>query len=332
MAKVETAILEVRGLSIEVPSTAGPLRLLEGVDLTVGRGEAVGLVGESGSGKSLTCMAVMGMLPAGATASGHVLFGGQDLLALDDRRMRAVRGREIAMILQDPMTALNPVFTVGNQVVESARLTGVASGRQEGWTRSIAALGDVAIPRPEDRLRQYPHQLSGGMRQRVVAAMSMIGHPKLLLADEPTTALDVSVQDQLLSLFVDLQSRSGTALLLVSHDLAVIARTCQRVAVMYGGQVVERGLVDEVFSQPAHPYTQSLLRAHRSLLDVTAEGPLFQISGEPPPPAARVPGCPFAPRCPIAQDRCRSERPTTITLGERRDAACWALHEGGGHV
>jgi oligopeptide/dipeptide ABC transporter ATP-binding protein len=324
-------ILTVEDLRTYMFTRSGVVKAVDGVSFSLNAGDALGLVGESGSGKSMTCNSIMRLLPrpAGQTVSGKVIWNGRDLLQLSEREMRTVRGSEIGMILQDPLMSLNPVFTVGNQVGEPFRLRGAARSRKDLRERVVDVLRQVNIPSPEARLKQYPFEFSGGMRQRTVAAMALAGGPGLLIADEPTTSLDVTIQDQFLRLLRDLQDRTGMALILVTHDLGIVAETCNKVAVMYGGKIVEFGDVRQVLTAPVHPYTEALLKA----LPVpgTRQRRLYQISGEPPnmldPPA----GCAFEPRCPRAMPSCKTVQPPMRMLPGGRLAACHALQFEGVH-
>ncbi len=329
------AVLEVEGLTCEFLTEEGPAQAVRGVDFHVARGETLGLVGESGCGKSATGLALMGLLPlpAGRVASGRIVLEGEALLKLRERQMRDLRGDRIAMVFQEPMTALNPVMVVGEQVAEVLRRhRGI--GRRQARDRAVALLEEVGIPAAVERARDYPHQLSGGMRQRVVIAMAIACEPALLIADEPTTALDVTIQAQILDLLRSLQRRTGMAVLLITHDLGVVAQVCHRVLVMYAGQIVEAGPVAEVFDSPLHPYTEGLLRSvpgshegsppgHEGEVE---PGPgrrrLQEIPGSVPPISHRPPGCTFGPRCHLARDRCRQEPPRLRELSAGRLARC----------
>jgi peptide/nickel transport system ATP-binding protein len=295
-------LLDVRALSVAFKTSDGELPVTRNISFSVTPGERVGIVGESGCGKTVTGLSLLRLLPPrSARLSGQILFEGRDLATLSAREMRAVRGREIAMIFQEPMSALDPVFTVGDQISEAYR-THFAVGRREGRERAIAALADVGIPAPERRCDEYPHQLSGGMRQRVMIAMALICEPKLLIADEPTTALDVTVQSQITDLLRRLSERTGTALLFITHDLGVVAETCTRMITMYAGEVVEDAPVDDVLVKPRHPYTSGLLR---SLPGLSARRSVLpSIPGRVPSLLAMPAGCRFQPRCTHADDRC----------------------------
>ena len=316
-------LLHVRGLTVDVVGERGVGRAVDGISFSVRRSEALGLIGESGSGKSLTCLSLMRLNQAPGTAitGGVIEFDGQDLLRLDADAMRAYRGRRIAMVLQDPMAALNPVLSVRDQIGEVLALhRGVRGAAQEPIALDLLRL--LRVPDPSRVLRSYPHQLSGGMRQRVVSAIALAGGPDLLIADEPTTALDVTVQAAYLRLLRHLQQEKSLAILFVTHDLGAIARICDRVAVMYGGRIVEVTDVTTIFRAPRHPYTQALLR---SLPDVDRRPERLEpIPGQPPSVFAPRAGCPFAPRCGEATDRCRTEAPPEIRLADGHTVRCWA--------
>jgi oligopeptide/dipeptide ABC transporter ATP-binding protein len=301
------AVLRVRDLAVRFDRGRGVVHAVNGVSFELEAGGALGLVGESGSGKSVTSLAILRLLPRpAARVSGEAWFGGRDLFRLDDREMRGLRGKEISLVPQDPMSGLNPVLTVGEQVAETIRAhEDVRWG--EARRRAAELLGAVGIPRPGDQLGRYPHQFSGGMRQRVLIAIALALRPALLIADEPTTALDVTVQAQVLELLRQLTVERGTAILLISHDLGIMARMTRRIAVMYAGYVVESAPTAEVFARPHHPYTVGLLR---SIPRVAGVGrPLAHIAGAPPEPGRLPPGCPFAPRCGWALEACWQEMP-----------------------
>ena len=316
------ALLNVADLTIAFPR-ATPVR---GLSFSVNPRETVALVGESGSGKSLTALALLGLLPSGARiASGRVAFAGRDLTALKDRDLRAVRGRDIAMIFQEPMTSLNPVLTLGDQITEVVRLHQGLS-RAAAKRRAVELLDLVRIPEPQRRVDEHPHQLSGGMRQRVMIAIAVACSPKLLIADEPTTALDVTIQKQILDLLVRLQKERGMALILITHDMGVVAETAQRVAVMYAGQLAETRPVADLFARPRHPYTGALLDAlpERAL----GKRRLPTIPGMVPGIADRPAGCLFSPRCRFATDRCRAERPALLDVDNGRARCFYPLPDG----
>ena len=314
-------LLAIRDLCVEFDTDAGPLRVVEHVDLEVASGQVVGLVGESGSGKTVTSLSIMRLLasPPGRITGGEICFEGQDLLALSFEQMRRIRGSEIGMVFQDPMTSLNPAYTIGNQLAEAVRLHEDIS-RKEARQRALEMLELVAIPDPAQRMHEFAHQLSGGMRQRVMIAMALICSPKLLIADEPTTALDVTIQAQILDLLRSLQTERNLGVLLVTHDLGVIADVCDQVAVMYAGQIVEQGSVDDLFERPRHPYTEGLLRAMPQTGKVGET--LFVIPGQVPSPSAMPVGCRFHLRCPYAVDACRSDAIELVDVGDGQRSRC----------
>jgi peptide/nickel transport system ATP-binding protein len=307
-----TALLDVRDLHTYFHTDDGVVKAVDGVDFSVEPGQTVGIVGESGSGKSVTCLTIMGLNEKRNTeSSGQVLFDGEDLLNVGHGRLRALRGSEIAMIFQDPMTSLNPVHSIGRQLVETVLLHRDIS-KKEARSRAIESLKEVGIPRAERRIGDYPHQFSGGMRQRVMIAMAMINDPKLLIADEPTTALDVTTQAQILALMQKLQEDHGTAIILITHDLGVVAETADEVVVMYAAKVIEHAKVDGIFNRPQHPYTWGLLGS-LPRLDVDVER-LEQIPGQPPSLLRPPRGCRFHPRCPYVMDVCRQKVPELMPL------------------
>jgi oligopeptide/dipeptide ABC transporter ATP-binding protein len=318
-------LLQIRNLSVSFKTDAGPVFAVRGVDLALSEGETLALVGESGCGKSVTALSILRLLetPPGAYEAGQILLSGEDLLRVSEARIREVRGNDVAMIFQEPMTSLNPVFPVGEQVAEAIELHQEVSAEQ-ARARAVEALRRVGIPAPEQRVDEYPHQLSGGLRQRVMIAMALACSPRLLIADEPTTALDVTIQAQILELIAKLQAELGMAVLLITHDLGVVAETAHRVAVMYAGRVVEEAPVFELFERPRHPYTAGLLRS-RPRLDVGG-GKLVPIEGSVPDALHVPPGCAFHPRCPHAVERCRREDPPLVADGARR-FACWVTAE-----
>ncbi|MDH4117138.1 MAG: ABC transporter ATP-binding protein [Acidimicrobiia bacterium] len=295
-------LMEVQGLTVEFPTEDGLVRAVRGVDMHIAEGEVLGIVGESGSGKSVTALATMRLLPKRAQVSGQVLFEGRDLLTLPDRAMRGVRGSDIAMIFQDPMTALNPVFTVGEQIVEMIRAHAPV-GKPLAWKRTVELLDLVGISEPSRRARQYPHEFSGGMRQRAMIAMAVANRPKLLIADEPTTALDVTIQAQVMEVITEVQKAVGSALLLITHDLGLVAGIAHRVQVMYAGRVFENGATDEIFYRSVNPYTKGLLRSIPRL-DAKEKTRLYTIPGLPPSGLSRNEACPFRPRCEFADAVC----------------------------
>jgi oligopeptide/dipeptide ABC transporter ATP-binding protein len=300
-------LLEIRSLHTYFQTREGLVRAVDGVSFYLDRGELLGLVGESGCGKSITALSIMRLVaPPGKIVAGEILFAGRDLLKLSNAEMRSVRGNDVAMIFQDPMTSLNPVFTVGEQIAEALRLHRKLS-RKAARAAAIEAMREVSIPDPELRVNDYPHQLSGGMRQRVMIAMALACDPKVLIADEPTTALDVTIQAQILELLNNLRRTRDLAVLLITHDLGVVAEVADRVAVMYTGKIVEESPVEELFARPKHPYTEGLLRSVPKLTakDVARKTRLQTIEGAVPRPTALPPGCHFEPRCPYRMPRCR---------------------------
>jgi oligopeptide/dipeptide ABC transporter ATP-binding protein len=319
-------LLELRDLRIEFPGTPRPLAAVGNASFGLAHGEVLGLVGESGSGKSVTSMAIMRLLPPQALVRGEILFQEsgssvrQDLLQLDHEAMRRLRGSRISMIFQEPMTALNPVMRVGEQIAEAVRAHNNVS-KKESWERAVEALKEVAIPDAARRARDYPHQLSGGMRQRVMIAMAIANRPELLIADEPTTALDVTIQAQILELLESLREKFGLTMLFISHDLAVVSKVADRVAVMYAGSLIELGPRDEIFRAPAHPYTRGLLEAVPTLK--TERGrPLQTIEGTVPPLHSVPGGCPFEPRCDYRVPDCARELPPLIEVSSGHWARC----------
>jgi oligopeptide/dipeptide ABC transporter ATP-binding protein len=316
-------LLEIENLSTHYVSARGTrvVRAVDQVSLRINAGETLGIVGESGSGKSTLALTILRVLPPAARiVEGRMLFEGEDLVQKSDDEMRHIRGKRIAMILQDPMASLNPLFTIGDQVAEPMRVhEGV--GRATAWRRARELLKAVRIPSPETRVTQYPHEMSGGMRQRIVGAIGISCEPRLLIADEPTTSLDLTIQAQYLNLLRELQRAHGLALIFITHNLGIVAKMCDQLAVMYAGRVVESGPVSQIFNAPAHPYTEALLNSIPRMSDSAQR--LTAIEGQPPDLAALPPGCAFAPRCVRAVDRCRAEAPPEFALGERRTARCW---------
>ena len=321
-------LLDVRDLQVEFDTWDGRVRVIESLSFALDPAQTLCIVGESGCGKSMTALAVMGLVPqpAGHVTGGRIVFDGEDLLRAPEARRRSVRGNAISMIFQEPMTSLNPVYTVGEQIAEVLRLhKGV--GRAAAQARAIDMLRAVHIPEPERRVRDFPHQFSGGMRQRVMIAIALACEPKILIADEPTTALDVTVQAQIFDLLHELRDRRGTAIVLITHDMGAVAEMADRVIVMYAGRKVEEGDVDQVHERPAHPYTRGLL-ACRPQLRLGEPGPrevLPEIPGVVPPLHLIGRGCAFAPRCPQAQPRCHAQAPPQTVLDAGHAAACWLL-------
>ncbi|RZN29457.1 ABC transporter ATP-binding protein [Bradyrhizobium sp. Leo121] len=324
------AVLEVKNLKTVFFTNSGLFRAVDDVSFSVRRGETLAIVGESGCGKSVTALSVMRLVPdpPGKIVGGEIVLEGQNLLALDDEAMRRIRGNRISMIFQEPMTSLNPVMRIGDQITEALRLHQEISGK-EAWKQAVDMLRLVRIPEPERRAQEYPHQLSGGMRQRAMIAMALACRPALLIADEPTTALDVTIQAQILALMVDLQKKLGTGLILITHDLGVVAQTAQRVIVMYAGRKVEEASVEALFENPLHPYTRGLMASIPAVpsLDAKADVRLVEIPGMVPSLTKLPTGCAFAPRCRFAIPRCREEYPPLGDFGGRHLAACWRAGE-----
>ena len=319
-------VLEVRGLSVEFATRRGVARVLDDVALQIGRGQTLGVVGESGCGKSVTALAVMRLIasPPGRIVGGQVLFDGRDLLALPEHEMRRVRGNRVSMIFQEPMTSLNPAYTVGDQIGETLRVHEGLS-RRDALARTVAMLEAVGIPAPAQRVHEYPHQFSGGMRQRVMIAMALACKPDVLIADEPTTALDVTVQAQIFDLISELRERTGTAVMLITHDMGAVAEMCDVVAVMYAGRVVETGPVRAILGEPLHPYTRGLIACAPGRRTVAPGQMLEEIPGTVPSLLERGAGCLFADRCSHASARCRERLPAVTTLPGGRAVQCW-LH------
>ena len=317
-------LLQVKNLVVEFPNRRGTLRAIDGISFDIAPGEILGVVGESGAGKSLTGASIIGLLePPGRIASGEVLLEGQRIDNLNNDQLRHIRGRKIGAIFQDPLTSLNPLYSVGKQLTETIQAH-LPVSNAEARKRAIDLLKDTGIPAAEQRIDHYPHQFSGGMRQRVVIALALAAEPKLIVADEPTTALDVSIQAQIISLLKNICKNRGAAVMLITHDMGVIAETCDRVAVMYAGRIVEIGPVHEVINRPAHPYTAGLMA---SIPDITQDREyLNQIDGAMPRLNAIPVGCAFNPRCPKVFDRCKTERPVLADAGATR-AACWLVEQ-----
>ncbi len=317
-------LLEVKNLTVEFPAAGRTTAAVREVSFTIGQGEVLGLVGESGSGKSVTSLAIMRLLVPQARASGQILFEGHDLLRLSQDEMREVRGEKISMIFQEPMTALNPVMRIGDQVAEAVlahQRNGDRISKNEAWERAVEALRTVSIPDVERRARDYPHQLSGGQRQRIMIAMAIVNRPTLLIADEPTTALDVTIQAQILELLAELRHKFGLAMLFISHDLAVVSEVSDRIAVMYAGALVEMGPAQAVFRTPAHPYTMGLLKSVPTLRTNRHE-PLRTIEGTVPAITALPPGCAFEPRCDRRVEKCAAALPALTEVGPGHVARC----------
>jgi len=321
-------LLRVRGLRTQFPTSDGLVKAVDGVDFELHQGETLGIVGESGSGKSVTALSIVRLLQhPGRIASGEVLYRGRDLVKLSQNEMEKIRGAEIAMIFQDPMTSLNPVYRVGWQVAEPLRLHKKLDRRQS-FLEAIQMLERVGIPEPAQRARNFPHEFSGGMRQRAMIAMGLTTQPSVLIADEPTTSLDVTIQAQILELLKHVNEDLGTATILITHNLGVVAGMCERIVVMYAGRIVEQGPTEDVFAHPKHPYTWALLRS-MPRLDAETHLPLQAIEGMPPDPVSMPVGCRFHPRCQFAVERCLKDEPSLGPVTKTQLAACWVTQAGG---
>ncbi|TDT58413.1 ABC transporter ATP-binding protein [Fonticella tunisiensis] len=318
-------LLEIRNLKTSFYTHVGEVKAVGGVSIDLNKGEAIGIVGESGSGKSITMMSLMGLLSEnGKIIDGEIIFEGRDLAKLSEEEMQKIRGNEIGMIFQDPMTSLNPVLTIGDQLMEPL-IKHKKMSKKEAWDRAVQMLSLVGIPSPESRMKQYPHEFSGGMRQRVMIAMALACEPKLLIADEPTTALDVTIQAQILELMKELKDKINTSIILITHDLGVVADVCDRINVMYGGLVAETGSTRDIFYRPKHPYTWGLLKSIPNPKKDEKER-LKPIEGQPPDLLKPPVGCPFADRCEYAMKICMQQRPPLFEVGEGHKAACWLNH------
>jgi len=329
-ARTEERVLDVKNLQTVFFTNSGLFRAVDDVSFSVRRGETLAIVGESGCGKSVSALSIMRLVPdpPGRIVGGTVTLEGTDLLGISENEMRKVRGNRISMIFQEPMTSLNPVMRIGDQITEVVQLHRSMTNK-EAWQQAVEMLRLVRIPEPERRAQEYPHQLSGGMRQRAMIAMALACRPALLIADEPTTALDVTIQAQILALIVDLQKKLGTGLILITHDLGVVAQTAQRVIVMYAGKKVEEATVEALFENPRHPYTRGLMASMPAVISLGAKEDvrLNEIPGMVPSLTNLPPGCAFAPRCPLAIDRCRAEYPPLEDFGDNHFAACWRAAE-----
>ena len=322
-------VLEVKDLKTYFKTDAGIVKAVDGVSFTLHEGETLGIVGESGSGKSVTNLSIMRLIPSppGKVVGGEALFEGVDILKLSEREMREIRGNKISMIFQDPMTSLNPFLRISTQMVETIRLHEKDVSKQEALKRSIDMLKLVGIPSAEKRIQNYPHQFSGGMRQRVMIAMALSCNAQVLVADEPTTALDVTIQAQILELIDKLSTKMGTAVILVTHDLGVVAGMCDQVCVMYAGKIVEKAATEDLYARPSHPYTEGLIKSVPRM-DTTKKGNrLFSIEGQPPNVIDLPPCCPFHPRCHKAMEVCRHAYPTAKDLGKGHEVACWLYND-----
>jgi oligopeptide/dipeptide ABC transporter ATP-binding protein len=320
-------VLEVHDLHTHIFTRWGVVRAVDGVSFYLRQGETLGIVGESGCGKTMTALSLLRLVPrpGGRIVQGKILLEGENLLEKSDNEMRHIRGRRISMILQDPQTSLNPVFTVGNQLIEGIRIHHRQESYQSLVRRAIEALKQVRVAAPERRVQDYPHQMSGGMKQRVVGAISISCEPRVIIADEPTTSLDVTIQAQYLRLLREIQEETGLSLIFITHDFGIVAKMCDRVIVMYAGRIVESGPVREIFNKPSHPYTQALLSSVPKLEERPER--LYSIQGQPPALWDVPPGCRFAARCAYADDRCQQEYPPSFTIGDGHSADCWRLED-----
>ena len=329
MENTNNNILEIKNLHTYFYTDSGVIKSVDGVDIELREGTTLGIVGESGSGKSVTALSVMRLLmgTTGKVAEGEILFEGRDLTKLDDEERRKMRGEKISMIFQEPMTSLNPVMKIGDQITECILMHNNIS-KQEAWDKAVEMLKLTGVPRVERMMKEYPFQLSGGQRQRVMIAMALVCKPKILIADEPTTALDVTIQAQILDLMENLKQKTGTSILFITHDLGVVAEVCDDVVVMYSGRVVEKGDVRSIFASPSHPYTRGLLASIPKLGECAEE--LESIPGNVPNPKYMPQGCKFAPRCSCAFDKCREEEPGFYDVGEGHMSRCWLCEKKGG--
>ncbi|MGE3537526.1 MAG: ABC transporter ATP-binding protein [Candidatus Tectimicrobiota bacterium] len=322
--QIGDVVLEVQDLHTYCFTRFGVVKAVNGVNFQLRQGETLGVVGESGCGKSMTALSLLRLVPepAARIVQGKILLQGEDLLTKSDKEMRQIRGRRISMILQDPQTSLNPVFTIGNQLIEAIK-SHHKSGMKDMVQRAITALKQVRVAAPERRVEDYPHQMSGGMKQRVVGAIALSCEPHVIIADEPTTSLDVTIQAQYLRLLREIQDETGLSIIFITHDFGIVAKMCDRVMVMYAGSPVETGTVRDIFNHPSHPYTQALLNSVPKLEERTER--LFSIEGQPPPLWNLPQGCRFAPRCPYTEARCEQAYPHSFTVAEGHNADCWRL-------
>ena len=325
MEEKKTKLLEVKDLRVSFFTPAGEVKAVGGISYELNDGEVMGIVGESGSGKSVEAYSIIGLLQSpGKVVGGSILFEGENVLEFSEQRMRNFRGNEVSMIFQNPMTCLNPVYTIGNQLIEALRCHNEEVTHKEAYDRAREMLELVGIHDSARRMKQYPHELSGGMRQRVMIAMSLICSPKLLIADEPTTALDVTIQAQILELMKDIRQKTGMAIIFITHNLGVVADICDKISVMYAGKIVEQGSVDEIFYNPSHPYTKGLLRS-MPRVDAEQYERLIPIEGTPVDMLNPPEGCPFGPRCEHCMKVCLKHNPPNISISDGHTAACWLL-------
>ncbi len=321
----EKVLLEVKDLRVSFFTPAGEVKAVGGISYDIKHGEVMGIVGESGSGKSVEAYSIMGLLQSpGKVIGGSITFEGEDVLTFDNKQIQDFRGKRVSMIFQNPMTCLNPVYTVGDQLIEAVRVHNKKISRKEAWAKAIEMLELVGINNPQKRLKQYPHEFSGGMRQRVMIAMGLICDPKLLIADEPTTALDVTIQAQILELMKKIQKKTGMAIVFITHNLGVVAEICDKVAVMYAGHIVEKGIVNDIFYEPKHPYTVGLLES-MPRIDANEYERLIPISGTPVDMLNPPSGCPFGPRCKHCMKICLRKTPPLFAVGDDHYSACWLL-------
>ena len=326
-------ILEVHDLHTSFFSHLGEIQAVRGSSFSLNAGELLGIVGESGSGKSVTALSIMGLIESpGRIKAGRILFNGKELTTMSQRELSEIRGNEISMIFQDPMTSLNPVYTIENQMVEVIRKHNTDMSRKRAAARAVEMLELVGIPEPAKRIKSYPHEFSGGMRQRVMIATALSCGPRLLIADEPTTALDVTIQAQILDLMKHLKDGLHAAIIIITHDLGVIAEVCDRIVVMYGGTIMERGSVDEIFYDPRNPYTVGLHQSVPNMSESAQKQRLIPIEGSPPDLMHPPQGCPFSPRCPHAMRICLERSAPMVRLSDTHTSACWLLHEGAPRV
>ena len=318
-------ILQVNDLHTYFFNRRGVTKAVDGITFTLRQGETLGIVGESGCGKTMTALSLLGLVPrpAARIVSGEIILDGEDLTKKSEEEMRKIRGRKISMILQDPQTSLNPVFSIGNQVIEALGIS-EKTNRKSMFNRAVESLRSVRVAAPESRMSDYPHQMSGGMKQRVIGAISMASSPNVIIADEPTTALDVTIQLQYLNLLKDIQQETGMAIIFITHDFGIVARMCDRVAVMYAGRIIESADVRSLFNKPSHPYTQALIN---SVPQMDRTDRLFSIDGQPPALWDLPEGCRFAERCEHARPQCRQEYPAVFPAGEDHVASCWMLDQ-----
>ena len=318
-------ILQVNDLHTYFFNRRGVTKAVDGITFTLRQGETLGIVGESGCGKTMTALSLLGLVPrpAARIVSGEIILDGEDLTKKSEEEMRKIRGRKISMILQDPQTSLNPVFSIGNQVIEALGIS-EKTNRKSMFNRAVESLRSVRVAAPESRMNDYPHQMSGGMKQRVIGAISMASSPNVIIADEPTTALDVTIQLQYLNLLKDIQQETGMAIIFITHDFGIVARMCDRVAVMYAGRIVESADVRSLFNKPSHPYTQALIN---SVPQMDRTDRLFSIDGQPPALWDLPEGCRFAERCEHARPQCHQEYPGVLPAGEDHVASCWMLDQ-----